>query len=435
MFLFSANLNKIVLAGIGVSMSMTLAQVTVNQHFEKHRSTATGLSYSGGCVGSFVFPSFVEFCLLQYQLGGTYIIIAGIMMHVIPAAMILTKPSWLNKANPKIVISEPEEDNETKACKTKITEADAKFSISDINVNEISTTNDCKMCSVDYSTKTGALRSAQYNLKESELYRYDIDRDFLLDNSKLVIHLLTDGFTGISPLDIDTCTLWGESPLIQEIEDLFCQMVEASQNDALFLEKDSTEFVSKNGKAQHAKQRESLINSKSQIDSVITSTNPINCLSFYLENLFKRNRSDIVQVFPEGEKENVSKILEELWKIHSILSTNEKNRLLNSHSSASLFFDGDQFDNNLVLPNTFLSHVKTAINLHTKPLFLLICLCRTVHFLTFIPMLTTIVDFSIDKGLPAEDGRYVIAALSMGDLLGRLCFGWITDRNYMSLPR
>lgn len=73
--------------------------------------------------------------------------------------------------------------------------------------------------------------------------------------------------------------------------------------------------------------------------------------------------------------------------------------------------------------NSICAHIKTAVKLFANPIFVLTCLCRAVHFLTFVPVITTIVDVTIDKGMKQEDGKYVIAALSLGDLIGRLCFG------------
>ncbi|GFR00824.1 monocarboxylate transporter 5 [Trichonephila clavata] len=78
--------------------------------------------------------------------------------------------------------------------------------------------------------------------------------------------------------------------------------------------------------------------------------------------------------------------------------------------------------------NSILGLVLTAFKLYTKPMFLLICLCRAVHFIAFIPTMTTVVDFVMDKGFLEQDGKYAIAALSLGDLVGRLCFGWVTDK-------
>ncbi|CAL1273197.1 unnamed protein product [Larinioides sclopetarius] len=52
-----------------------------------------------------------------------------------------------------------------------------------------------------------------------------------------------------------------------------------------------------------------------------------------------------------------------------------------------------------------------------------------------MPIVTTIVDFAIDRGFREDEGSYVIAALSLGDLMGRLCFGWVTDKGFMDIPR
>jgi len=82
-----------------------------------------------------------------------------------------------------------------------------------------------------------------------------------------------------------------------------------------------------------------------------------------------------------------------------------------------------------------MEHIKTAIKLHRNPLFLLICLCRGVFMLTFIPLVTIIIDFAMDQGLKQSTGKYIIAILSLGDLLGRLCLGWINDSGLLSLPR
>ncbi|GIY90296.1 uncharacterized protein CEXT_738201 [Caerostris extrusa] len=53
------------------------------------------MSFSGGCVGSFLFPALIEWLLNNYGIEGTFLIMSGIIMHCIPAAMILKKPPWL----------------------------------------------------------------------------------------------------------------------------------------------------------------------------------------------------------------------------------------------------------------------------------------------------------------------------------------------------
>jgi MFS family permease len=87
------------LNGVGTALVTTLTTVVVGQYFDKYRTTASGMSFSGACIGSFIFPPLMEELLHVYGLAGSFLIIAGIIMHVIPAAMILRKPIWVKMAN------------------------------------------------------------------------------------------------------------------------------------------------------------------------------------------------------------------------------------------------------------------------------------------------------------------------------------------------
>ncbi|GFT48011.1 monocarboxylate transporter 9 [Nephila pilipes] len=77
---------------------------------------------------------------------------------------------------------------------------------------------------------------------------------------------------------------------------------------------------------------------------------------------------------------------------------------------------------------------KKMIMLYKNPVYMLISLNVATYFWVFIPILTVVVDFSRDKGLPMEDEKFLIHALTVGDLTGRLCFGWVTDKNVLSFP-
>ncbi|KFM58405.1 Monocarboxylate transporter 12-B, partial [Stegodyphus mimosarum] len=72
--------------------------------------------------------------------------------------------------------------------------------------------------------------------------------------------------------------------------------------------------------------------------------------------------------------------------------------------------------------------------LYTNPVYILISLCMSTYVIIFIPILTVIVDYSKDKGIPESNGKYLINAMAIGDLIGRLCFGWVTDKKYMTIP-
>ncbi|XP_054715350.1 monocarboxylate transporter 9-like [Uloborus diversus] len=86
-----------VISGISSSLITILPQVVLGQYFQKHRTTAIGISSSGSCIASFIVPSVIERSLDLYGLEGTFVVVGAIIMNTIPAAMILRKPPWLKK--------------------------------------------------------------------------------------------------------------------------------------------------------------------------------------------------------------------------------------------------------------------------------------------------------------------------------------------------
>lgn len=165
-------------------------------------------------------------------------------------------------------------------------------------------------------------------------------------------------------------------------------------------------------------------------------------LAIKLNELCERSDSDIYTFFPTSTHSTLVKVLELLNDFNELIIRHEEASTLNKTENVK------HENNNQKQPtirkrdkrrqnnsNSLIVHIQTAIKLHQNPLFLLICLCRGVFMLTFIPMVTIIVDFAVDKGLKHDTGKYVIACLSLGDLLGRLCLGWVTDSGMLSLPR
>ena len=63
--------------------------------------------------------------------------------------------------------------------------------------------------------------------------------------------------------------------------------------------------------------------------------------------------------------------------------------------------------------------VKAIVRLYRNPIFVLICVCMATYVLIFIPIMTSIVDYSKDKGLPETIGKYLIHAMAVGDIVGK----------------
>lgn len=76
-----------------------------------------------------------------------------------------------------------------------------------------------------------------------------------------------------------------------------------------------------------------------------------------------------------------------------------------------------------------------AIQMFRDPMFHMISFSLAAFVVLFDFSLTVIVDYVKDKGLQEQSGKYFISMASVGDFIGRLGFGWVTDRNFMSTAR
>lgn len=411
--------------GIGTAMIMTLTQAAIGQHFVKHISTASGLGFSGGCFGSFIFPTMFESLIKEYSIQGTFLFIAGFIMHVIPASIIMKKPTWLK--------------SQQKKDKTLL----------DGNINYLTSVAEtkCTMVKSDYNEgdlieRNGSIRCENFTLNGNKYFSESeinlckkVDIDLLWAKRELIIRLLTNGDT----LKFPPPEIWQtEDSQIKEIIDMFKKISEEIYNHSL--EKDSVNCTvsTSNSMTENfdSEDRIMLYANGNSILHLEGSINPIDCLQDLLEKFFERDKEGSISLFQEETSEDLHKIFVELKHIYILLESNKCkeytcNKFNNKRLKANRLFSVQIADP----PNTFYSHLKTAMWLHMKPLFLLTCLCRCVHFITFQPILTTIVDFSRDKGLPEEYGKYAIGTLAFGDLFGRLLLGWLTDKKYLSLPR
>lgn len=78
---------------------------------------------------------------------------------------------------------------------------------------------------------------------------------------------------------------------------------------------------------------------------------------------------------------------------------------------------------------------KCLLRVYKNPMFHLISLSLAVYGISFDPLTTVIVDYAKDKGHDDYIGKYFISILALGDLVGRMCFGWVTDKKFLSLPQ
>lgn len=413
-------------------MATTLTQAVIGQHFKKHRTTAAGIAFSGGCVGSFLFPVLLEYLLDTFGVQGTFLIISGILMHVIPATLLLRKPKWLKNQKSEVHISvisdkvknisNMQQQNERKTIVHKIA------NVSHIKQKEFPAENEKD----NFQKKTDSVIKSIKPVCNSKInFTSNINKDVLWDNRHFIINLLLrNSEEKLLNLETSQRIFSTEDNEVTEIEEIFNKILLDVCNDETIIENffsDTTIFESGENSSTNGDDKYSSKNIQTNNDlklciselSSVGNFKLLNFLSITLKNVFEADMKNIVNIFLDADKEKLHKIFDELRHVYISLNKNTES----------------DTNNETVHSNSFYSHIMTACKLYTKPIFLLICLCRTTHMLTVMPLFTTLVDFYMDKGLPKEDGKYVIAALSLGDLLGRLCLGWISDRGYVTLSK
>ncbi|KFM58406.1 Monocarboxylate transporter 5, partial [Stegodyphus mimosarum] len=300
--------------GFGVALANTLFQVVVNQYFLKYRATASGFALSGACVGAFLLPILIEYLLINVGLSGTFLLTGGIIMHALPASLMIKEPPWI-KRNIKHREEHPI-PNKTSYVKAKSTHHSQPMSM---------------ICE----------ESAVPEEKPNGIYVIDAN--------------------------------------INSSESFGTYKANVSE-DQFFQTHDMDKFNKGNG-----------------IDNPSYDGSKINL-----------NERTVTEKEDTGNFIGMRTISISDVSVSITMSPD-------SQQEASLY--------------------KGVIKMISDPMFHMISLSLASFAMVFDPSITVIVDYLNDKGLEGDVAKYFISMLSLSDLIGRLCFGWVTDRNYLSLPK
>ena len=69
-------------AGIGSAMAYAPSIVTTTQYFDKRKALANGIAVAGGGIGNFIAPPLIQQLLEWYDLSGSFLILAALMLHI-----------------------------------------------------------------------------------------------------------------------------------------------------------------------------------------------------------------------------------------------------------------------------------------------------------------------------------------------------------------
>lgn len=68
----------------------------------------------------------------------------------------------------------------------------------------------------------------------------------------------------------------------------------------------------------------------------------------------------------------------------------------------------------------------------TCPMFYVTAITNVSFYFLYHMYVVVIVDYALDRRVPAGNAKDMLFAFSIADLFGRLCFGWITDRKFVT---
>ncbi|KAF8788124.1 uncharacterized protein LOC129972164 [Argiope bruennichi] len=449
--------------GICTALTTTLNQVPIDAYFEKYRTTAGGLAFSGGCVGAFLFPVVLEFLLHHHGVKGTFMVMGCIILIVVPISFTLRHPPW--KKKPKVIkakqnnyktFDSPSPRSESEMIQDLIDKDLQKLRLSkatftDGNLNNLNGSHPKVR-----QTSEGILNlshGASKIFKSSEVslahcQPNSVNFAVLKQNSEVVYQLFS---LTMPPEALVQDSILDTSPIVKELEDLynFLNQPQKPKRPPASIGVVTDELT----RSVHVVEVKNEV--KFDLNQVSANKETPNYENFednprWVFMVIKLRElcdfysiEEVIHYFPVEMHDIVVKVMESLKDLNEIIVKLSVQAALAPTDKMPEWKDdmtrrqekkSKEQNKDAKQSNSFWQHIMTAIRLHKNPVFILISLCRGVFMLTFLPMVTIIVDFAMDKGLPRDTGKYVIATLSLGDLVGRLCLGWITDSGILSLP-
>ncbi|XP_054706322.1 monocarboxylate transporter 12-B-like isoform X2 [Uloborus diversus] len=441
--------------GFGFGLSTVLHMMMIGQYFDKYKASALGLGYSGDCFGTFGFPVIIEFLLATYDVKGTFLILGGLVLHVIPLALILKKPPWLKKQNRSISISRSirsesnvekvEKKGENKGFDNKAfekSEDDYKRleNVKPVNVSDIEsskqkvedsnsyhkTTVENKKCDELCLSKQESLRHYENNILNR------CEKNICRSNSALspVNHFLRqhelehhrdnmERHGSLPPVFEKSVAInLQDDPKMSQSE-VQCEGNEGTQSPAFeskgslrkrrtssFMENVAHELVNRLRSASFASQvaQEGYVASMS-FDSQSQNEEPV-------------------------EEENTTDYYDSIDGNNGFgLSSNKAIVHADDAKVKKASLPTNAFNKSHKGPSTSKILLRTNLN----PLFILISLTMAFYAFLFVGVLTIIIDYAVDHGISHDSGKFLIIGFSVTDLFGRLTFGQVIDRKLLKM--
>ncbi|GFQ89106.1 monocarboxylate transporter 9, partial [Trichonephila clavata] len=334
-----------------------------------------GFAFSGDCFGTFAFPVILELLLENYGLNGTFLILGGIALNVIPAAMLLKTPDWLEE-DTKAILNDPESKPSKLDTYGYLNKGFISESLPNLNVCHKTYVSSCPPIKESIS-----LGRASYTHIDKQKQENGFTWNGKLKNSSLSedpLHLVPVKTRSLT--DYKTPELYLRA---KELDSCLSQNIRSNSPSGNLLK------MSPNN--------EYLLGDRAQQNIMIAEV---------LKN--ENSASEIPQ-----NKISVSPAVSVIFEI---IQDKTADTDVNSSEAAD------------VQRNPFVQFIVT----NTRPLFILIAITMSFFVFLFIALITIIIDYAADINIPLDISKYLLIGFSVADLIGRLGFGVVLDKDWIN---
>ncbi|KFM56699.1 Monocarboxylate transporter 14, partial [Stegodyphus mimosarum] len=441
--------------GLGFGLSTVLHMMIISHYFDKYKASALGLGYSGDCFGTFVFPVIIEYLLSKYDVRGTFLILGGIVLNVVPLALLLKKPPWLREGKKR---------RKVPSLKTQTSKISEKTHPKELTGYK---NDDVENYETDLSSSSSHLpRSTKDSInKQNQLPMY---QEAVVMNSAIsLLNRKNNSFSSFG----GSVRSNKASP---EYVDYFHYRDNFERHDSLppVLEKETNMTETQQTENENPEYELSISNDherKNEMDAtsfettgsmrkrrtssfvgqiaheIVHKMRSASFASQVAQDGFITNINHDNQEQSEPEEDDQSQqMISERSKDHTSIDFGSFNKQMGQQlilSVADMKLSECSKEPNLKLQklDSFrlkpkqMSIFKMLLKTNMKPMFILISISMAVYAFLFIGVLTIIIDYAVDHGVDHDRGKYLVIGFSVTDLIGRLSFGQVIDRKLVKM--
>lgn len=420
--------------GIGYGLVSAVTPIAINNYFLNRIITANSIANSGACIGSIIFPIMFEYLMDIYELSSCLLLTGGIVLNVAIAGALMHPPSWFKQEIREENIPLKDECYEIPKpppLPLKISERRKSISLNCINKK----CADKSEYDGDLDPKSNLQRELQSELVLTLKKRTSLQSEGPSTLKKFQEESFDSLDTSLSSFYAQKVeTLYKESDELlraqKEFEDslsdfqsVVVDIVVTSKSDELLNRIDPDEIktsqLTDSCPARHSFSISSARRKLNKFKSPIPSAGPLKKHK-YTDSSGEINCFDLYPVDESSHKED--------------------RKASESYSLPTSKIDEVPEESIQDLPLTenkeeSLGHVGSFVSVITSLIFYLTAFTNISFYFLFHMFIIIIVDYSMDRGIPDRDTKYVLLVFAFCDFLGRVCLGWITEMKYFTRSR